>query len=479
MIARRIPMRNASKSRVVRLAKYLEDKKSSSRVQDVTITGCYSPDVEGAALEMMAVQAENRQAKSDKTYHLIISFREGERPARDTITAIEKRFCENLGYGEHQRISVLHGDTENLHLHVAINKIHPETLRIHEPYYDYKTLARTCSQLEKEYGLAVDNHTSRNKGRPSVATSMEKAGGLESLTGWIQRNCLSQLQNAKNWKEFHHVCLENGLSLRARGNGFVFVSDKIHVKASSVDRGLSKKNLEMRLGVFEEYHENIVMPDKVYRRKPLAEGHEKLWRVFQKERAESSGNRQQIQEDRQKMFDSALQDFRLRNFLISQMTSGRVNKMILYYLSRKKLRQQARKDQWMDWLRETSRNERNPHASEALALLSSRKTSGRGEGGYLSGIEKEPMGTPEVVTRKGTRIFLGNIRERDGRILIPNNPTPQEIRELKSIAEKHFDKVAVHGDAELKELFGVAGRKPQAVMKSQSKVRDMDSGMER
>ena len=113
-------MRNASKSRVVRLAKYLEDKKSSSRVQDVTITGCYSPDVEGAALEMMAVQAENRQAKSDKTYHLIISFREGERPDRDTITAIEKRFCENLGYGEHQRISVLHGDTENLHLHVFL-----------------------------------------------------------------------------------------------------------------------------------------------------------------------------------------------------------------------------------------------------------------------------------------------------------------------------------------------------------------------
>ena len=42
MIARRIPMRNASKSRVVRLAKYLEDKKSSSRVQDVTMLqpGC-------------------------------------------------------------------------------------------------------------------------------------------------------------------------------------------------------------------------------------------------------------------------------------------------------------------------------------------------------------------------------------------------------------------------------------------------------
>ena len=132
----------------------------------------------------------------------------------------------------------------------------------------------------------------------------------------------------------------------------------------------------MRLGNFEKCHENLVMPNKVYRRKPLARGHEKLWRAFQKEKAESSGNRQQIQEDRQKMFDSALQDFRLRNFLINQMTSGRVNKMILYYLSRKKLRQQARKDQWMDWLRETSRDKRNPQSSEALALLCSRKTSG-------------------------------------------------------------------------------------------------------
>lgn len=86
---------------------------------------------------------------------------------------------------------------------------------------------------------------------------------------------------------------------------------------------------------------------------------------------------------------------------------------------------------------------------------------------------------PRCLVLPGNAVFSGNIRERDGRILIPNNPTPQEIRELKSIAEKHFDKVAVHGDAELKELFGVAGRKPQAVMKSQSKVRDMDSGMER
>ncbi len=474
MIARRIPMRNASKSRVVRLAKYLEDKKSSSRVQDVTITGCYSPDVEGAALEMMAVQAENRQAKSDKTYHLIISFREGERPNRDTIAAIENRFCENLGYGEHQRISVLHGDTENLHLHVAINKIHPETLRIHEPYYDYKTLARTCSQLEKEYGLAVDNHTSRNRGRQSVATSMERAGGLESLTGWIQRNCLSELKNAKNWKEFHQVCHKNGISLRERGNGFVFVSDKIHVKASSVDRELSKKNLEMKLGFFKKNYEKIIMPSKVYRKKPLFLGYEKLWHSYQDEQAKSS--KILLHEDRP-TFDSAVNDFKLRNLLIRQMTSGRINKMILYHLSKKKLHQQVRKDQWMDWLRETAKEKTHPLSGEALTYLRSGKTSGQ-ENSYISGELKIPFETPEVVTRKGTRIFTGSIREHDGRILIPKDPTLQDIRSLKDFSAKHFGRITVHGDMKLKELLEVAERSPQTISKNQSKARDRDTGME-
>ena len=84
-----------------------------------------------------------------------------------------------------------------------------------------------------------------------------------------------------------------------------------------------------------------------------------------------------------------------------------------------------------------------------------------------------------MVTRKGTRIFPGNIRERDGCILIPKNPTPQEIQSIKRFTEKHFDKITVHGDTRLKELFGVAEHKPQVVSRSQSKAQDMDSGIER
>ena len=80
-------------------------------------------------------------------------------------------------------MSVLHGDTEHLHLHIAINKIHPEKLTIHEPFYDHRELARVCTELERQYGLVVDNHTFRTQARPNAAINMEKAGDIESLTG--------------------------------------------------------------------------------------------------------------------------------------------------------------------------------------------------------------------------------------------------------------------------------------------------------
>lgn len=40
---------------------------------------------------------------------------------------IEVRRRGALGFAEHQRISAVHQNTENWHLHVAINKVHPGT----------------------------------------------------------------------------------------------------------------------------------------------------------------------------------------------------------------------------------------------------------------------------------------------------------------------------------------------------------------
>jgi Relaxase/Mobilisation nuclease domain len=79
-----------------------------------------------------------------------MSLRAGENPDAKTLRVIEERFCKELGYAEHQRISVIHHDTDNVHIHVAINKIHPKTLTLHDPVRDYKKRStRTTVRIAK------------------------------------------------------------------------------------------------------------------------------------------------------------------------------------------------------------------------------------------------------------------------------------------------------------------------------------------
>ena len=246
-------MKSVKKSDFASLVKYLaDDQEKNERVAVTSVTNCESIDLSAAVIEVTAIQGMNTRAESDKTYHLILSFRAGERPDDNVLEALESRICEGLGYGEHQRVSVAHDDTDNFHLHIAINKIHPTRLTIHSPYNDHKTLGKLCAALELQYGLERDNHQAVRVGSENRALDMEHHAGVESLLGWIQRECLEQLQAASSWAELHRVLQEHGLELQERGNGLVISDqDGLMVKASSVARELSKGKLVDRFGAFK------------------------------------------------------------------------------------------------------------------------------------------------------------------------------------------------------------------------------------
>ena len=146
---------------------------------------------------------------------------------------IEERFCKELGYAEHQRVSIIHHDTDNVHIHVAINKIHPKTLTLHDPIRDYKKRSKLCAILEHELGLAQDNHQ-RGQIRGNDVTPKS---GQESFQAWLQRHAQGFI-DATSWEEFHGIADAHGVRLDLRANGFVFTHRRslIHVKASSIDR---------------------------------------------------------------------------------------------------------------------------------------------------------------------------------------------------------------------------------------------------
>ena len=101
MIAKHVSMRSLGKSDFAGLANYITDAQSKDhRLGQVLPTNCAAATLPAAIDEVLATQHINTRAKSDKTYHLIVSFRAGEQPSADTLRQIEARICAGLGFAE-------------------------------------------------------------------------------------------------------------------------------------------------------------------------------------------------------------------------------------------------------------------------------------------------------------------------------------------------------------------------------------------
>lgn len=134
------------------------DTTKGEKVASYRVTNCGTDDPADAAMLILATQSANTRSKSEKTYHLVFSFPPGERPAIEVLHAIEDELCESIGFADHQRVSAVHIDTDHLHVHVAINKVHPTGLQNIEPYYDKRRLMEACERLEVKYDLQRTNH---------------------------------------------------------------------------------------------------------------------------------------------------------------------------------------------------------------------------------------------------------------------------------------------------------------------------------
>ena len=259
MIAKRVINKKKTSS-FKRCADYVTDQlNNGAKAASVCINNCMAEDYDMAVKEVMATQAMNTRTKNDKTYHLVISFPEGEIPTPEQLVDIEDNFCVGLGFGEHQRISAVHDNTENIHIHVAINKVHPRTFNCVEPYYDYYKLNGLCEALELKHGLQKDNRIQRKKEESlsPKATEIEHHSGLMTFESWVRSEALPEIKAVLNkpmadWGVLHQTLAEYDITLRPRGAGFVVShrKEKVFIKSSSVWRYLSKPQLEKQLGAF-------------------------------------------------------------------------------------------------------------------------------------------------------------------------------------------------------------------------------------
>ncbi|WGO96399.1 relaxase/mobilization nuclease domain-containing protein (plasmid) [Pseudomonas viciae] len=244
-----------------RTTDYILDTKSQGdgeKVGSVRVTNCLSDDPADAALEIIATQAKNKRSKADKHYHIVFSFPPGETVDVETLHKIEDELCASIGLADHQRVSAVHLDTEKLHVHIAINKVHPRTFRNVEPYYPKNRLMEACERLEIKFDLQRTNHGKNAQDKVhGRASDMEAFSGEQSLLGWIKESAGAELiacrETGSSWQDMHNALNKHGLEVRLRGAGLVIGvqgDKKLAVKASSVDRSLAFKGLTERWGPY-------------------------------------------------------------------------------------------------------------------------------------------------------------------------------------------------------------------------------------
>lgn len=116
------------------------------------------PDIGWAIKEADMVQRLNKRAVTNKTYHYVVSFPEGEQPSRAVLENIEEVLSGALGYAKHQRLMAVHRDTQNLHMHVVVNRVNPDTFKVLGTAWDHYILQRAADELEAIHGLKKENH---------------------------------------------------------------------------------------------------------------------------------------------------------------------------------------------------------------------------------------------------------------------------------------------------------------------------------
>ncbi|WP_446915220.1 TraI/MobA(P) family conjugative relaxase [Klebsiella pneumoniae] len=227
--------------------------------------------VETAAMEMNSIAMQNLHVK-DAVYHYILSWQEDENPSDDQVFDSVKHSLKRLGMEEHQYVAAIHRDTDNLHVHVAANRVHPISYRAANVWNDADKLQRTCRELELKHGFKVDNGSwvrdadnnivRARKGyrnAPRSARQLEHFSDKESLHHFAVQhvrkpvNAMFREKNA-SWEKLHQVMNDAGLMLETSGKGLIVRDvcgdEKLAVKSSRVHPGMTLSRLEPALGTF-------------------------------------------------------------------------------------------------------------------------------------------------------------------------------------------------------------------------------------
>ena len=158
MIVKKVPPSKgaAPKSRAANiraLIDYIAGAGTGEKVEHRGSANLLNVDHSGQVDEMVDL-AESVWRSPQPVQHWILSWREGEQPTAAHADDAAQTFLTEMGLAGHQAIYALHRDTHNWHLHLAVNRVNPdtETLTTVNNGFDHEVAHRAIARIERRQG---------------------------------------------------------------------------------------------------------------------------------------------------------------------------------------------------------------------------------------------------------------------------------------------------------------------------------------
>lgn len=258
--------------RVQGLAQYIAEPERENATEKCVYLGTrgfLSQTFGSQVAEMIALAGECVKSK-DPIRHDVITFKEGESPTVKQLEEIIDLYLKEMGLEGHQCIYGLHADTDNMHIHIQVNRVHPDTLKAVkiDRGFDKEALQRVCARIEhaqgwkpengSRYRVLEDGRISDRPERPErdakpspQAQGMETRTGIKSAERIVIEDATGILKSAKTWADVHRQLEQVGIRYERSGGGAVLFVGDVAVKASVVERGARFASLQKKLGPFE------------------------------------------------------------------------------------------------------------------------------------------------------------------------------------------------------------------------------------
>ncbi|MDL2263668.1 relaxase/mobilization nuclease domain-containing protein, partial [Synergistaceae bacterium OttesenSCG-928-I11] len=206
-----------------------------------------------------------------------------------------------------QTLYSLHQNTDNLHLHICVNRIDPDTHRAITPAggWTRRAMEHAARRIEATQGWQVEENAWSEVNElgelvqkpkrveekiPQPVQDKENQNGERSAIRKAQGVLKDAVknQNLSSWDELHALLQKNGMEYRKKGSGAIVFVGEIPVKASAVSRNLALNKLEKQLGAFHPPQEralldseNIEHTSKISDPKPLSTSNDNAdWHTY-------------------------------------------------------------------------------------------------------------------------------------------------------------------------------------------------------